>query len=411
MKISILYLTYDGLSDPLGRSQILPYLEGLADRGCDIHVISFEKNKNQYQPSSKLQVTPLRYHKSPPVISTLYDLLTLRKAVEKALKNHEISIVHCRSYITSLVGLWAQKKYGIRLVFDMRGFWADERVEGGLWNLRNPLFSWIYRYFKTKEKDFITTSDAVISLTANAKTEIEEHIVPDLPPDKISVIPTCADLDLFNSDTVLPETTAARQQQLGLHEDDFVLLYLGSLGTWYMLKEMLDFYSTLRKEYKKWTRASGEFNRTRFVFLTREQHLLKSALPSYDFDKDEIIMSQCPRQEVPAYISLCHASVFFIKPSFSKKASAATKMGEVMAMGKPVITNAGWGDVERIIHGKNGIFIPEFSQEAYREAVTKLPEMSDNVHDIVATAHKYYSLQRGVDRYLEVYKKLNASRG
>ncbi|MDZ7606956.1 MAG: hypothetical protein U5K79_15505 [Cyclobacteriaceae bacterium] len=45
MKISILYLTYDGLSYPLGQSQILPYLEGLAALGHPITIISFQKVK------------------------------------------------------------------------------------------------------------------------------------------------------------------------------------------------------------------------------------------------------------------------------------------------------------------------------------------------------------------------------
>jgi hypothetical protein len=44
LKAYILYLTYDGLNDPLGQSQILPYLEGLAEKGYGITVISFEKS-------------------------------------------------------------------------------------------------------------------------------------------------------------------------------------------------------------------------------------------------------------------------------------------------------------------------------------------------------------------------------
>src|SRR4051794_20204501 len=40
---SVLYITYDGLTDPLGRSQVLPYLTGLAERGHRITVLSCEK--------------------------------------------------------------------------------------------------------------------------------------------------------------------------------------------------------------------------------------------------------------------------------------------------------------------------------------------------------------------------------
>ncbi len=54
-------------------------------------------------------------------------------------------LVHCRSYITALVGLWMKKKFGVKVIFDMRGFWADERVDGGLWDLKNPLFKFVYK--------------------------------------------------------------------------------------------------------------------------------------------------------------------------------------------------------------------------------------------------------------------------
>ena len=44
----ILYITFDGITDPLGRSQILPYLAGLSKMGHTIHILSQEK-KNQFE--------------------------------------------------------------------------------------------------------------------------------------------------------------------------------------------------------------------------------------------------------------------------------------------------------------------------------------------------------------------------
>ena len=41
--IKILYITYDGIMDPLGQSQVMPYLTGLASLGTDITLLSFEK--------------------------------------------------------------------------------------------------------------------------------------------------------------------------------------------------------------------------------------------------------------------------------------------------------------------------------------------------------------------------------
>ena len=40
---TVLYLSYDGLLDPLGQSQILPYLEKISAGGHSLTIISHEK--------------------------------------------------------------------------------------------------------------------------------------------------------------------------------------------------------------------------------------------------------------------------------------------------------------------------------------------------------------------------------
>ena len=41
-----LFITYDGLLDPLGKSQIIPYLKSITNSKRKIKIISFEKNRN-----------------------------------------------------------------------------------------------------------------------------------------------------------------------------------------------------------------------------------------------------------------------------------------------------------------------------------------------------------------------------
>ena len=43
----ILYLSYDGLTDPLGESQILPYILGISSiKDSKIQIVSVEKKKD-----------------------------------------------------------------------------------------------------------------------------------------------------------------------------------------------------------------------------------------------------------------------------------------------------------------------------------------------------------------------------
>ena len=56
-KIKVLYITYDGLTDPLGQSQILPYLTKIANKNIYIDILSFEKKLIFSAVSKKIKET------------------------------------------------------------------------------------------------------------------------------------------------------------------------------------------------------------------------------------------------------------------------------------------------------------------------------------------------------------------
>jgi len=55
MNKNILYLTYDGLTDQLGQSQILPYIIGLTKIGYHFSIISAEKDEFFEEEKAKLK--------------------------------------------------------------------------------------------------------------------------------------------------------------------------------------------------------------------------------------------------------------------------------------------------------------------------------------------------------------------
>lgn len=84
----VLYLSYDGLTDGLGRSQVLPYIFGLEANGHHFTIVSFEKkdrfakdeqNIRKLLEGKNVEWKPLLYTASPPILSTIYDVLRLRK--------------------------------------------------------------------------------------------------------------------------------------------------------------------------------------------------------------------------------------------------------------------------------------------------------------------------------------------
>ena len=397
----VVFLSYDGITDPLGQSQILPYLFGISsNKNYKITIVSFEKTKNHLKnkvfilnklKKNNINWVPLKYTKYPPIFSTIWDIYKLRKAINK-LKVKGLDLIHCRSYITSLVALGFKKKYKTPFIFDMRGFYADERVDGKIWSLDNFIYKKIYKYFKSKEKEFLQYSDYTISLTENGKKEIRSWNLPN--QSKIKVIPCCTDETLFQT-----KNSQNVRIEVGFNKDDFIISYVGSIGTWYMLDEMLDFFKCL--QIKK--------PNAKFLFITKDEpQLILEKVKSKKIDISAIKIKPSSREMMPSFIGVSNFSIFFILPVFSKKASSPTKMGEIMNLGIPIICNSGVGDVDEIM-GKSmpELLVKDFSNKEYDRVIDLIAnDYNPNQKTIIETSHSYYSLEKGVEKYKEVYHEI-----
>ena len=104
------------------------------------------------------------------------------------------------------------------------------------------------------------------------------------------------------------------------------------------------------------------------------------------------------------------ATVFFLKPLFSKQASAPTKLGELLASGIPCLTNAGVGDMADIIRNEGvGIALDSLSQRSIRYGIKGLIELTqqeDIIYKCRKTAELNFSLEDGINSYAKIYKSL-----
>ncbi len=403
----VLYISYDGMTDPLGRSQILPYLAGLSAKAHQITILSaekaeaFRKGEQHIRSICKtagLRWVPVPYTKKPPIVSTQKDIRRLWKEAAALHAHKAFDFTHCRSYIAALVGWKMKRRYSVPFLFDMRGFFPDERVEGGLWNLKNPLFKQVYKHFKKREKDFLQNADVIVSLTEHGKNEMMQWNLK-LKPEKIHVIPCCADLDHFHYHNAKANHTEAFRKALGLPDNAFVLTYLGSVGTWYMMDEMFSFFKALKK--KKAT--------ARFLFITKDDpEMIRKLALEQEVDPSDLHIKSAEREELPSLLALAQLSIFFIKPVFSKRASSPTKLAELLGMGIPVICNSGVGDLDLHLARFSGAYVVHaFHKESYQKAIEQIPALlQSDPDDLRALAEKYYALQHGLDRYHVAYQAM-----
>jgi glycosyltransferase involved in cell wall biosynthesis len=392
----VLYLSYDGMTDPLGQSQVLPYLIGLSKKGYVFTLISFEKQDRFEKDKAVIQKIcddsnidwkPQFYTKKPPVLSTLKDIWKMNRLAKINHIEKPFDIIHCRSYISALIGLGFKRKHGVKFLFDMRGFWADERVEGKIWNLKNPLFKWVYSYFKKKEKQFFSESDGIVSLTHAGKKIILDWKLPHVTDDKIAVIPCCVDLKLFDPTQIQKDKQHELKINLKL-ENKFVVGYIGSIGTWYMLDEMLATFKEILTQNENAV----------FLFVTREnQETILNSAKKLNLNESNFRFSSCVHSEVPLYISLFDCSIFYIRPSFSKQASSPTKQGELMAMGIPIICNSGVGDTTEVIQKYHSGVID--LKENFMQEISVFFDREKTING----ANNYFDLRKGIQEYEKKY--------
>lgn len=344
MSNSVLFISYDGLLDPLGGSQILPYLHSIRQHPRPLHILSYEKPARfkaggellkAELASSGIGWTPLSFTTYFGRLGKLWDLSRMYEVALYLQLKHRFGVIHCRSYQAMQVGALLRKLTGVKVLFDMRGLWVDERVDGDIWKLDNSIDASIFKLYKYVESSLLLSANHIVALTERVVPELYK-LSPNMSAP-ITVIPCCADFEHF----ILPtaKQRMATRQELGLPEKAFVLSYLGSLGTWYMLDEMLQLFG----------KAAAEREEVHFLLITKDWRAEHEALISalgLSHLRTRIHVHEAKRDQVPAYIGCSDLMLSFIKPAYSKMASSPTKIAEALAVGVPVISNAGIGDID-----------------------------------------------------------------
>jgi glycosyltransferase involved in cell wall biosynthesis len=404
----ILFISYDGMTDPLGQSQVIPYLSNLTKFGYSFTILSCDKPDkyiaHRDYVEKLIQNFPIEwvsipYHKQPPVLSSIFDYLQLKKKARLLHEKIGFDMVHTRPGVPTLVALWLKKKYGVKFLNDIRGFWEDERVDGGMWNIKNPLFNSIYRFFKKHEFECIEKADYNNCLTYAARKVIHSWTQIPGQPLPVEVIPCSVDLELFDPSAVDPVLKKQFSDELHISESDTVFTYLGSIGGWYLTDEMMRFCKVL----------SDKIPSAKFLFISPHLHkTIAEAAEKQGLPPGKIIARQARRHEVPVLLSFSSYSIFFIKPCFSKLSSSPTKHGEIMAMGIPVITNAGVGDVEEIVKKyQAGFVLQDFSAESFNEITDKINNgCTFDKEAIRAGAKDFYALEIAIARYKNMYEAI-----
>lgn len=373
----VIFVSYDGAGEPLGSSQVIAYLHRLAS-SCDITLISFEKDDDRHAQTAEalanagIRWKPLSYHKRPPLLSTLWDIVVGVVAVRAACRDTNPDIVHARSVVPgvmALVSRWPTRRKW-NFLFDIRAFWADERVAAGSWSHRGAL----HRLAKRCELWCFQQADAIVTLTSASVPQIRSWSRRcELP---VAVIPTCADVERFG--------TRDRRADGG-H-----VVWCGSVGTFYRFDLAVRFAAAVG-----WP----------FTVLTRQVELARTQLAGRDADVREVAPEDVPTELRPGDIGLS-----FYVDSFANLARAPTRFAEYLAAGMVVAVTPRIGDLDAVVRDLSvGVSIDDESDAGLARAASRIatlaadPEVQACARSV---ARQRYSVKEGARAYLRLYEVL-----
>lgn len=392
---NILYISYDGLGEPLGQSQILEYLL-LLSASHSITLLTFEKPGLDPELRQALDIATrragihwvsLRYHKRLKLLAALYDTLAAFIVGTWLSYTRHIQIIHARSYLPGAMGSAIRAVAGGRLLFDIRGFWADQRADCGAW--RRTQLS--YQLAKRVERMLFLNCDGIVSLTRAALLEIAAlpYMGGKMPPNE--VIPTCVNLEAFSFEANAPSP----------EEDGPVIGFMGNATLWYRLEEMAEAFAAIRSVER----------RARLLVVNRGDHdIIRRALQKCLPDLSCVEFVAVDYHEVPAQIRRMDGAVFFLKEFPSMSAVCPTRLAEFLACGVPVMTNGGHGDARSLLtESKTGVIFDGTGpvRPAAQEFIRLMSDPGVRLR-CRELAQRHFSLHAGVAGYERLYRALSS---
>ncbi len=422
-----LYICYFGMREPLVQTQVLPYLRELrkGEKGEElksgkvgeadsvfpmgVSLLTFEPTwgegdraafaaiRNQLAREG-IEWEWLPYHKRFSALATAWDILRGTVRVWRMHRRLAFDVLHCRVHVPAVMAAAARKfmRRKPRILFDIRGFFPEEFVDGGLW----PEGGILFRSAKRVERWLMKESDGFAVLTEKARNILfpeSKDTGFDAQGRPVEVIPCCVDFERrFSGDPVLERDRIRRELNL---KERQVIVHVGALGGLYLAAEIADLMAAAR------LRRPDLF----CLFLTQSnRNIIEPLLLERGFTKADYFIGRVPPVEIGSYLYASDIGLSVVKATFATQSRSPTKIPEYLACGLPIIANAGVGDVDKlIVENGVGAILMEFSPEGFATSLTAVDSLGDITERCRETARREFDLESVAGlRYRRLYSHL-----
>jgi glycosyltransferase involved in cell wall biosynthesis len=370
----VTYITFDSVLEGVGASQVLPYAIGAARKGHQIELLSFERGGGVDGDLMGITWHPASFSRGR--IGPLHRLLLSTHRVRLA----QDRIVHARSDLPALAAIVGGHP---RWIWDMRAFWREQRIYLGGISPGSPTD----RLFRRIERASAERSSAIICLAEAALPILQARFGPAVAK-KAVVIPTAVDTDIFR-----PRRTPKNSGPLRV-------LLSGSYNKFYDGPTIAALVRELRRRIPvqaSWVGASKQS--PWWATLTAEL--------------DEAVGPR-PFAELPNVVASHDVGMVICQSDGGPalKAAMPTKLAEFLACGRPVIVNAGLGDMDKLVDRyRCGVVLTSRTDNAIQLAADQIidllsdPDVSQRAR---ACAEEVFALRTAIARLTNLYERQDA---
>ena len=139
--IATVYVTRNGLLEPLGQSQVFGYLRGLSQH-FRITLITYEKDEDWSDAERVTEVRaacarlgirwlPQRFQRRPRLVAPALSMIRMAWLLRREVRGQDARLIHARSYIPAVVAMVVGRLAGVPFLFDMRALWPEELITAG----------------------------------------------------------------------------------------------------------------------------------------------------------------------------------------------------------------------------------------------------------------------------------------
>ncbi|MDQ3030789.1 MAG: hypothetical protein M3Y87_00065 [Myxococcota bacterium] len=388
--------------EPIGTSQVLRPVLGLAARGFDYTILSLEKRadlldrERQALLEAELASCGVRWlhaeYRTDSARGVASNVATLATLATREMRG--VDLLHARAHLSAAVAWGLSRITATPYVFDFRGYWVDELREQGRW-VTDPA---AYLLAKAGERRLVRDAAAIVCLTDLARDEIRAGMLGRFPRDRqIATITTTAEYDKLTREGPTDRVPDAIRARL---EGKLVVGYVGAINASYAYRESL---TLVRK-------VMSRREDVHLLCLTRQTDAMSELLRAHDIGEHQSTITNAPHEDMPHWLRSMDWCLLLLNEPYAKRGSMPTKLAELFAAEVRPIQHGCNAEVRRWVDAAgSGVVLKNLEDDSLESAAERIAS-SPRDPEVMARARRltaeHFGASAGIDRYAALLSSL-----